>query len=152
MREFSSKIKLEKGLRQFSTGIRSVEGLTECFNLAPAENGLEVHESINSLNASGVTWGGHGAGYGAAGGDGPGGGGDSGTLRDIVINVQDYSDDSDLEDVTVYIDGVSQGTTDSDGNITINDIAVGGHTLKMTKTGYYDSDADTLYNDFIMVV
>ena len=31
-------------------------------------------------------------------------------------------------------------------------VTVGGHELKMTKSGYLDSDADTLMNDYIYVI
>jgi len=52
----------------------------------------------------------------------------------------------------VFIDTVNKGTTDADGLITITDVTVGSHAIKMTKTGYEDSDTDTLINDFIMVI
>ncbi len=76
----------------------------------------------------------------------------SSVIRSITINVNDYITLEDLQTVSVYIDGSLQGTTDVDGNIAISYVTVGGHTLKLTKTGFIDSDLDNLYNDFIMVI
>jgi len=72
--------------------------------------------------------------------------------RDITINIQDYSSDVNLENASVYVDGSYKGTTDSDGNINLNNVAVGDHTLRMTKRpGYLDSDLDDLDNDTFTV-
>jgi hypothetical protein len=43
---------LLKGLRQFETNPLNQESLVECFNLAPAELGLEGHEMITDFNES----------------------------------------------------------------------------------------------------
>lgn len=51
---------LLKGLRPFQTNPLNEEALIECFNLAPAEQALEGHEAITSLNSTGDTWGGEG--------------------------------------------------------------------------------------------
>jgi hypothetical protein len=131
---------LSKGLRPFGNLPRNEEFLMECYNVAPDEKGLVIHEILTSLNADGVSWGGEGQKAAAS------------TTRSITINVKDYVDLTDLEDVSVYLDGSLEGTTDSDGNITIADVAIGGHALKLTKSVYTDSDADDLYNDFIMVI
>jgi hypothetical protein len=114
--------------------------LIDCHNLAPAEDGLEEHETLTSLGASGISWGGEGSYTPTT------------IVRDITIRVTDYVDDSEISGVTVYLDGVSQGTTDSIGEITISTVTVGGHHLKMTKSGYQDSDEDTLFNDHIFVI
>jgi hypothetical protein len=62
----SFKVTFDKGivggLRQFKTNPVNMEALIECFNLAPAEQGLEGHEAITSLNSTGDTWGGEGQG------------------------------------------------------------------------------------------
>jgi len=70
---------------------------------------------------------------------------------DITINVKDYISDVDVEGVAVSIDGVPQGNTDSDGLLNVPRVAVGDHTIKMTKDGYQDSDLDDLGNDTFTV-
>jgi hypothetical protein len=131
---------LKRGLRRFGVSPRGSLWLLECHNWAPAEEGIEPHETVTSLGATSIAWGGEGAYSPTV------------IVRDITIRVTDYVDDSELPTVTVYLDGVSQGTTDSNGEITISTVTVGGHELKLTKTGYQDSDADTLFNDYIMVI
>lgn len=130
---------LRHGLRRFSTNPRNEQGLVECHNIAPTEASPGLHEAVTDLNASGITWGGLGQ-WSAAGG-----------TRDITVYITDYVDSSELENVSVYIDDVLKGTTDANGELDVDDVEVGGHTLKLTKTGYLDSDADTLLNDYIMV-
>lgn len=141
MKEFNFKIKdtIFNGLRRFSNNQREDEMLIECHNLAPAENGLELHEYITSMNES--------ASFGGVGEEAA----DS-TTRSITLNVNDFVTLVDLETVSVYLDAVLKGTTDVNGDITIADVEVGGHALYMTKTGYKDSNLDTIYNDFIMVI
>lgn len=141
MKEFNFKLKdtLFAGLRKFSNNPREDEALIECHNLAPAEGGLELHEYVTSMNEA--------ASFGGLGSESP-----SATTRTITINVSDFVDLADLQTVTVYIDSVDKGTTDANGLITIADVTVGSHAIKMTKTGYSDSDVDTLINDFIMVI
>ena len=131
---------LQNGLRPYDRSIRNNEYLEECHNLAPMEGGVEAHETITPLNSSGIAWGGEGQ-YTP-----------SSITRTITIRVTDYTDDAELEDVTVYLDGNSEGTTDANGELEIADVEVGGHELKLTKTGYQDSDADTLFNDYIFVI
>ena len=89
---------LREGLRRFSNNPRNMPGLVECFNLAPAEQGLEVHETIIDLGAPGITWVGEGQ-YTA-----------SAITRTITIRVTDYVSDAELQTVTVFIDGVDKGT------------------------------------------
>ena len=131
---------LTHGLRRFSHAPRNSPGMFELHNLAPAEQGLEPHEEITPINESGVSWGGEGK-YTA-----------SSTTRTITIRVTDYVSDAELESVTVYLDGILKGTTDANGELDIASVTVGGHELKLTKAGYTDSDADNLFNDYIMVV
>ena len=131
---------LRNGLRRYSNNPRNVPGLTECFNLAPGEQGLEEHETITSLGATGVSWGGEGV-YSAGA-----------VTRTITIRVTDYVDDSELQTVAVTLDGVGKGNTNADGELSIGDVTIGGHELKLTKTGYVDSDLDTIFNDNIMII
>jgi len=61
MKSFRVSLKdFVKGLRKFQTGPLNKDTLIECFNVAPTDEGLEIHETITSLNASGETWGGEG--------------------------------------------------------------------------------------------
>ena len=142
MKEFEFNFDdLGVGLVPYVNRPRNEKGLLECQNVMPMEEGLEIHEVFTSLNADSVSWGGLG----------------KLTIptftRDVTINVSDYTGGAVIEGVTVYIDDVSQGTTDANGNITCSDVEVGVHTLKMTKTGYQDSDTDDLYyNDLLVVV
>jgi len=50
---------LKKGLRRFKNLPRSEQALTECFNVAPAEQGLEVHEQMVDFGDA-LAWGGGG--------------------------------------------------------------------------------------------
>jgi len=136
--EFTFDKGLRSGLRKHFSNPRNEQALVECHNLMPIETGLEIHEAVNDLNVS-YAWGGLGKWTVA------------GATRDITIHVADYIDASELQTVSVYIDDVLKGTTDASGELDVDDVAVGGHTLKLTKTGYLDSDADTLLNDYIVV-
>ena len=141
MREFSVVFKaFNKGLRAFKNMPMGEQSLVECFNMAPSEMGLEIHETLMSLNADGVSWGGEGVKAAPT------------TTRTITINIRDYVSEDLVETAAIYLDTVLKGTTDVLGNITIEDVAVGGHYLKITKVGYIDSDQDVLYNDYIMVL
>ena len=130
---------LMKGLRRFSSNPRNNQDLVECHNAMPSENGLKFHKVVTSLNADEISWGGEGKldAYSPT--------------RNITINITDYVSEEDVAEASVYIDGALQGTTDANGEIDITDIAVGTHTLKVTKTGYVDSDADELLNDYLVV-
>ena len=141
MKEFNFKLKdtLFTGLRRFPNSPREGGEPVECHNLAPAEKGLELHEYVTSMNES--------AGFGGLGAESA-----SAVTRTITINVADFISLADLITVSVYIDEVLKGTTDANGLITIASVTVGSHAIKMTKTGYSDSDVDTLLNDFIMVI
>ena len=141
MKEFNFKMEdsLFTGLRKFPYNPRRSKMLVECHNLAPAEGGLELHEYVTSMNE-------------AADFNGLGAESASETIRTITLNVSDFVDLADLQTVSVYLDTVLKGTTDANGLITIADVTVGSHALKMTKAGYSDSDVDTLLNGFIMVI
>ena len=51
---------MKKGLRRFAESGRNSKWLLECHNWAPAEEGIEPHETITSLGASAISWGGEG--------------------------------------------------------------------------------------------
>ena len=130
---------LGKGLRRFSSNPRNTQSLVECHNAMPSEEGLKPHEVVTSLNADSIAWGGEGklAAYSPT--------------RNITISIKDYVSDADVATAAVFIDNVSKGNTDANGEIDITGITVGTHTLKITKTGYVDSDADELLNDYLVV-
>ena len=130
----------KRGLRRFAVSPRNADWLLECHNWAPAEDGLEAHEEVTSLGVDGVSW--DGQGYYTPGS----------VTRTITIRVTDYVDSAELADVTVFLDSVNKGTTDANGELDVADVSVGGHELKLTKAGYLDSDADDLFNDYIMVI
>ncbi len=140
MKEFEYIFDLEMmGLRQFRTNKVDEEALVDCFNLMPMRGGHQGHEVLLDLNGNSIAWGGLGQLTASA------------NTTNITIKVSDYMDDTFEQTVSVYIDNVLQGTTDAQGEIDIADIAVGGHTLKLTKASYTDSDADDLLNDYIVV-
>ena len=130
----------KKGLRPYPTNPRNSQFCVELFNLAPAELGLEGHEEITDLAASDIEWNGQGHYTPSA------------VTRTITVRVTDYVDSSELETVSVYLDTVLKGTTDANGELSIASVSVGGHVLKLTKSGYTDSDNDTLFNDYIFVI
>lgn len=70
----------------------------------------------------------------------------------IDLKVVDFCGDEVVEGVEIYLDGESKGTTNSNGKIFLGELRPGTeHTLKMTKSGYVDSDKDVLYNDSFTV-
>ena len=138
MKEFPFNIKegLTKGLRRFSTNPINSQFLVELHNLAPSDQGLEPHETMTSMNATGVTWGGVGAKDAAV------------TTVDITISIVEYVDeDVDVAGASVYIDNVYAGITDADGELDVT-VTKGGHTIKVVALGYTDTDVDGLINDY----
>jgi hypothetical protein len=71
--------------------------------------------------------------------------------KDITFIIKDYTTETVLSGVNIYVDGVYKGLTDSDGKLTVRNVAVGDHTLRMTKANYDDSDTDSLSNDSFTV-
>lgn len=69
------------------------------------------------------------------------------TEKDITIIVYDYTTNSLISGASVWIDGIFKGTTGADGELNVASVAIGTHTLKITATGYTDSDQDELDND-----
>lgn len=71
----------------------------------------------------------------------------------VDLEVADFCDQNTLlEGVLVYVDGVEKGQTNQNGRLYIGDYVPGSeHTLTMTKTDYRDSDSDPLANDLFTV-
>lgn len=142
MRPFEKDLSkcLSGGLRKFRESPRNTQEMLVLHNLAPLDGGLWPHEDILDMGGSGITWGGQGQYTPTT------------ISRSVTIRVTDYVDATELATVSVYLDTVLKGTTDANGELNIPGVTVGGHVLKLVKTGYLDSDDDTLFNDFIMVI
>lgn len=70
----------------------------------------------------------------------------------IDLKVSDFCSEEVVEEVRVYLDGESKGTTNSNGRIYLGMLVPGtAYSLLMTKDGYVDSDLDILYNDSFTV-
>jgi hypothetical protein len=131
---------LKSGLRRFKNAPKNTQGFYEFHNVMPDEGGLRLHETLTSLTDDSDGWSGAGIQELPT------------RLRTVVIHVHDFANiDTELQTVTVYLDGVSKGTTDANGELSISDVEVGGHSIKLTKASYVDSDEDEIANDFIMV-
>jgi len=71
----------------------------------------------------------------------------AGSKVDKIICVKDYVSLVVQEDAYIYIDGVMRGQTDEDGCLLVRNLEAGAHTIRITKSGYLDSDEDDLAND-----
>ena len=140
MKEFSKLLseELKQGLVPYTNRPRNVGGLRESFNLEVTDEGLACHEEVVSITED-RDWGQEEVLTPAA------------TTRDITIVVRDYVSEDDVEGAMIYIDGNLAGTADVNGELLIEGIAIGGHSIKITKAGYLDSDADYLLNDYFVV-
>lgn len=70
----------------------------------------------------------------------------------INLLVKDFCSDEKIVDVDVYLDGEYVGQTNGTGKIYLGMLVPSSvHNLKMTKTGYVDSDLDVLHNDSFTV-
>lgn len=68
--------------------------------------------------------------------------------RPIDLEISDFCSDEILSEVDVYLDGESVGKTNANGRIYLGKLIPGSiHDLKMTKSGYRDSNLDILHND-----
>lgn len=70
---------------------------------------------------------------------------------DVVLNVSNWASGVDVSGVDVEIDGVWVGQSDSNGNISVAGLALGDHTVKLTKDGYLQSDLDDIENSSFTV-
>jgi len=65
-----------------------------------------------------------------------------------TIWVYDYLTEANVAGAYVAVNGVNKGQTDSNGQLAVTGLVVGqSYTLKITKTGYIDSDTDEIAND-----
>lgn len=71
---------------------------------------------------------------------------------DYELEVADYCNDGVLAGVTVFFDGVDIGQTNENGIVSLGKLVPKStHTLKMSKSGYIDSENDKLNNDSFVV-
>lgn len=142
MREYEVPLveEFKKGLIPFSNRPRNAGGLTDCFNVFPDDEGIKSHEEIISLNSATKDWGVQESLVVST------------DIRDVVINIKNYVDVNNIEGAMVYIDGVLRGTTDIDGELTVTDLSVGGHSLQVSEAGYIYSADDHLLNDYFVVI
>jgi len=73
------------------------------------------------------------------------------THRDITIVSENYYSGVAVDGDQVWIDGVYVGTTDANGTLDVPNVSIGDHTIKFVKTGYKNSDEDSLENDTFTV-
>ena len=73
-------------------------------------------------------------------------------LKTITVESWNEKDGVHVVGDRVYLDSVDKGATDSGGFLTITNVPLGVHTLKMAKPGLQDTDLDALANDSIEVV
>jgi len=141
MKEFVSSLvkELKIGLRPFSNRPRNAEGLSEAFNLEPKDEGLRAHQTVVSMNED-RDWGEEELYTPSV------------ETRDIILVVRNFTDLVEVEGASVYVDGVLAGIADENGEVALVDVAVGGHSIKVTATGFVNSDEDVLPNNYFTVV
>ena len=71
--------------------------------------------------------------------------------RNVTIRVYARDGGASLDSAYVYLDGLFVGVTDEEGLLQVNGIMTGTHDIKVTRTGFIDSDLDELYNDKIEI-
>jgi len=71
--------------------------------------------------------------------------------RNIIIKVVDKDTDVSQPDAQISVDSVVVGTSDENGELAVNNIRTGDHTLKITGSGFLDSDVDNINNDTFTV-
>jgi len=73
---------------------------------------------------------------------------EAGETQEYTLVVKDFCDDAEIAGATVYLNGALVGTTGNDGTIFLGELFIGQeYFLRVTKTGYINSDEDTLLND-----
>ena len=71
--------------------------------------------------------------------------------KNIIIRVLAKGSNVLVEGAEVYVDDILMGVTNSEGELSIDDLAIGTHALRILAPGYMDTDIDTLYNDQFQV-
>jgi len=73
------------------------------------------------------------------------------TSKNLILVVKDFATDIVIPGASVYVDDTYKGYTNTDGEIYLNNISIGDHTIKLVAQGYLDSDEDELANDTFTV-
>ena len=73
-------------------------------------------------------------------------------IYDITLIYKDFVTGETLPDVQVWVDGVYRGTTDTNGEILVENLAPDiQHSAKASKIGYLTTDSDSLANDNFII-
>lgn len=73
---------------------------------------------------------------------------EEGVLVDYDLELRDFCNNDVISNAAVELDGVPIGTTNVNGLISLGQLQVGQtYALKVTRSGYIDSDLDDLLND-----
>lgn len=67
--------------------------------------------------------------------------------RQVYLTVKDACTRTVIDNAQVYVDGSYRGNTNVQGRINLGEITVGKHSLRVKKSGYQDTDNDTIAND-----
>jgi hypothetical protein len=74
--------------------------------------------------------------------------GDGEDRKQYEVRVLDYCTGDPVPGATVYVNGVSYGQTANDGRVQVGTYTTGSeNTLRIVKSGYLDSDNDSIRND-----
>jgi len=71
--------------------------------------------------------------------------------KDVTLTIKDFATEIVIPYAAISIDDVYRGSTNENGILTIQNLAVGNHTIRIVASGYLDSDEDELANDTFTV-
>ncbi len=71
--------------------------------------------------------------------------------RNITLKVIDHSTETAVAGAEVSIDGTVAGSTDENGELRVDGVATGDHTISISADGYLSTDEDELSNESISV-
>jgi len=69
----------------------------------------------------------------------------------LTVSVRDSKTGGAVAGASVYLDGSYKGTTGSDGRLIINNVSEGSHTVRVSKSGYYDKSQTVAVSSNISV-
>jgi len=71
--------------------------------------------------------------------------------RNYLIRLLDFSSEEPLAGATVWVDGLEAGVTDANGELLLEGIATGTHSIRAFLEGYLDTSEDGLSNETFVV-
>lgn len=77
----------------------------------------------------------------------PADGSASGSPAVVTVIARDFCTDLPIPGADVWIDAAHMGTTDASGMLAVGLLSAGGHSIKISASGYQATDADDLNND-----